>query len=153
GQQGPALCVLSVVDRPVPVLHRGLGDQRWSVAAPGSLCRDQVLLVRPSRWSTSMSTPTTPTTRWYPSHAQLKDPQSTERAFREALRMFNDLHDSHTALQVQVKQNGQAPAQQPTNTASVTRLLGLPVIPSDTTQLADGTVLTYKAAQRAFVFQ
>ena len=76
--------------------------------------------------------------RWYPSHAQLKDPQSTERSMREVLRMLYELQDSHAALQSQVK-NGQSAPAQPTNTASNTNLLGLPVEPSDTTQLADGT--------------
>lgn len=90
--------------------------------------------------------------RWYPSADQLKDPQSTERSFRELLRMFYDLHDSHTALQAQVKQNGQPAAAPSTNTASVQRLLGLPVEPSDTTQLTDGTVLTYVKSTRSFKF-
>ena len=91
--------------------------------------------------------------RWYPSHSQLKDPQSTERAFREVLRQLYDLQDSHTALQAQVKQNGSGKEAVPAgNTASITRFLGLPVDPSDTTQLADGTVLTYVAATRSFKF-
>lgn len=94
------------------------------------------------------------TAKWYPSSNQLKDPQSTERSFRNLLDMFYQLQDSHAALQQQVKSSSGTPSTSPqTNTASVTRLLGLPVFPSDTTQLADGTVLTYKAAQRAFVFE
>ena len=94
------------------------------------------------------------TTRWFPSHEQLKDPQSTERSFRETLRMLYDLQDSHAALQAQIKDRaGKEAVPAETNTASVSRLLGLPIIPSDTTQLADGTVLTYKASQRAFVFE
>jgi len=99
------------------------------------------------------------TTRWYPSHDQLKDPQSTERSFRETLRMLYELQDSHAALQAQLKQTGKeavpagtANPANTTNSASVTRLLGLPVQPSDTTQLADGTVLTYVAATRSFKF-
>jgi hypothetical protein len=90
--------------------------------------------------------------RWYPSSNQLKDPSSTERSFRQLLDMFYSLHDSHTALQSQVKQNGQPAQAQPTSAASNTRLLGLPVEPSDTTQLADGTVLTYVKATRKFQF-
>ena len=92
--------------------------------------------------------------RWYPSSHQLKDPQSSERAFRNLLDMFYQLQDSHATLQSQIKQNDSSkeavPAQ--TNTASITRVLGLPVEPSDTTQLADGTVLTYVAATRSFKF-
>jgi hypothetical protein len=94
--------------------------------------------------------------RWYPSHIQLKDPQSTERAFREVMRMFYELQDSHRELQSQVKNgaNGASKEAVPAgNTASITRLLGLPVEPSDTTQLADGTVLTYSATTRTFRFQ
>jgi len=93
--------------------------------------------------------------KWYPSSSQLKDPQSNERAFRETLRMLYELQDSHAALQAQLKGNSKeaVPAgANTTNSASVTRLLGLPVQPSDTTQLADGTVLTYVAATRSFRF-
>jgi hypothetical protein len=39
----------------------------------------------------------------------------------------------------------------PTN-AAITRMLGLPVIPDDTTTLTDGNVLTYVKASRAFRF-
>jgi len=94
--------------------------------------------------------------RWYPTTTQLKDPQSTERSFRQLLTMFYDLHDSHTALQAQVKQGGTQGANKEAvpagNSASITRMLGLPVEPSDTTKLADGTVLTYVAATRSFKF-
>lgn len=91
--------------------------------------------------------------RWYPSHAQLKDPQSTESSFRQVLDMFYQLHDSHMALQEQIKAQGANKEAVPAgNTASITRVLGLPVEPSDTTQLADGTVLTYVAATRSFRF-
>jgi hypothetical protein len=96
------------------------------------------------------------TTRWYPSHEQLKDPQSTERSFRETLRILYDLQDSHAALQAQVKSSQAASPQSSassTSTASVSRLLGLPVEPSDTTQLADGTTLTYDKNNRRFVFK
>jgi hypothetical protein len=90
--------------------------------------------------------------RWYPSPHQLKDPQSTERAFRQVLDMFYSLHDSHTALQSQVKQGSEPAQAQSPNTASEQRFLGLPVKPSDTTQLADGTVLTFVKASRRFEF-
>ena len=90
--------------------------------------------------------------RWYPSDNQLKDPKSTERSFRNLLDMFYQLQDSHAELKSQVKQNGKEAVPAQTNTASITRVLGLPVEPSDTTQLADGTVLTYVAATRSFKF-
>jgi hypothetical protein len=91
---------------------------------------------------------------WYPSSHQLKDPDSTERAFRQLLDQFYELRNSHSALQSQVKQNGGAnkEAVPAGNSASDQRMLGLPVEPSDTTQLADGTVLTYVAATRSFKF-
>jgi len=88
--------------------------------------------------------------KWYPSHVQLSSPQETERAFRETLRQLYELQDKFDRLHKQV--NTPAPAQ-PTNTAAVTRLLGLPVEPTDTSQLANGTVLTYHAATRTFRFQ
>ena len=90
--------------------------------------------------------------RWYPSSQQLKDPQSTERSLREVLRMFYDLQDKHEALQDQVKNGANKEAVPAGNTASISRLLGLPIEPSDTTQLADGTVLTYVKASRRFEF-
>lgn len=90
--------------------------------------------------------------RWYPSANQLKDPQSSERSFRQLLDMFYQLHDSHTTLQAQVKQGANKEAVPAGNSASITRMLGLPVEPSDTTKLADGTVLTYVAATRSFKF-
>ena len=93
--------------------------------------------------------------RWFPSHEQLKDPQSTERSFRNLLDMFYQLQDSHAELQSHVKQSNKeaVPAStNTTNTASTQRFLGLPVKPSDTTDLADGTVLTYVKANRWFEF-
>jgi hypothetical protein len=90
--------------------------------------------------------------RWYPSHAQLKDPQTTERSFRQVLDMFYQLQDSHAALQEKIGKQSSQSTSTPTNTASVTNMLGLPVHPADTTQLADGTKLTYVAAKRRFEF-
>ena len=90
---------------------------------------------------------------WWPSAHQLKTPEDTERAFRQLLDQFYALRNSHSELKAQVKNGANkeaVPAQ--TNTASITRVLGLPVEPSDTTQLADGTVLTYVAATRSFRF-
>jgi hypothetical protein len=43
-------------------------------------------------------------------------------------------------------------ASQVPNSAAVTNILGLPIEPSDTTQLADGTSLKYVAATRSFKF-
>lgn len=88
--------------------------------------------------------------RWYPSSSQLTTPDEHERAMRETLRQLYDLQDKFNELHKKV--NTPAPAQQ-TNTAAVTRILGLPIKPSDTSQLADGTVLTYVAATRSFEFK
>ncbi len=70
--------------------------------------------------------------------------------------MFYDLQDSHTALKAKVNSPpvvGTRASQVPqVNTAAVTNMLGLPVEPSDTTQLTDGTKLTYVAAERKFKF-
>ena len=87
--------------------------------------------------------------RWYPSSAQLRDPQATERSFRNLLDMFYQLQDS----QPQVSQPSQPAASVSTDTASITRLLGLPVQPADTTQLTDATVLTYDKLNRRFNFK
>jgi len=92
-------------------------------------------------------------TRWYPSHDQLKDPQSTERSFRETLRMLYELQDSHAALQAQLKQSNKEAVPAQTNTASIQRFLGLPVEPADTTQLADGVVPTYNKVGRKWICQ
>ncbi len=93
--------------------------------------------------------------KWYPSSEQLKDPQSTERAFREILRMHYALTEQvgtlHKKVDTMPAMAGTKASQVP-NTAAVTNLLGLPIDPSDTTQLADGTKLTYVAATRSFRF-
>jgi hypothetical protein len=101
------------------------------------------------------------TIRWYPTSMQLGKQtkegltptvESLEHAFREVLRLHYELQDSHAVLQSQVKQGSSKEAVPAGNTAADQRFLGLPVQPSDTTQLADGTVLTYVAATRSFKF-
>jgi hypothetical protein len=92
---------------------------------------------------------------WYPSTQQLKDPASVEQAFRETLRQFYEMRTRVEDLHAKVnkpKVAGTKATQLPVNTASDTKILGLPVEPSDTTQLQDGTVLTYVAATRTFRF-
>src|SRR5438034_9313143 len=94
------------------------------------------------------------TIRWYPTHLQLKDPQSIERAFREVLRMFYGMEDRVNEMHGKVN-SSPAPTTPPatkTNTASITNILGLPIFPADTTQLADGTKLTWVATKRRFEF-
>ena len=50
------------------------------------------------------------------------------------------------------KKTSTPPAQVNENNAAITRILGLPVEPSDTSQLADGATLKYVAATRSFKF-
>src|SRR5882724_1056688 len=92
---------------------------------------------------------------WYPSSNQLIDPAKLEQAFREVLRLHyaqrdkvNDLHQKVNSPTVA----GTKASQVPVNTASITNILGLPIFPSDTTQLLDGTKLTWVAASRRFEF-
>ena len=89
--------------------------------------------------------------KWYPSTAQLQTPEDHERAMRETLRQLYALQDKVAELHAKVNKPVAAP-QQNQNSATVTRILGLPVLPTDTSQLADGTVLTWVAAERVFKF-
>jgi len=92
--------------------------------------------------------------RWFPSSQQLKDPESTERAMREVLRLHYETVDQLNELKSKVK-DAPVPTAKPVlspNSAAVTNILGLPIFPSDTTQLADGTKLTWVAKSRRFEF-
>ena len=102
--------------------------------------------------------------RWHHEEGQRKRQEQRDQAqagpdrredFRETLRILYDLQDSHAALQAQVKSSQAASPQSSasTSSASVSRILGLPVEPSDTTQLADGTTLTFDKNNRRFVFK
>jgi hypothetical protein len=94
--------------------------------------------------------------KWYPSAKQLGKPEETERALREILRMHYSLSDRVGTLHETVNRMPQmagTKASQVPNSAAVTNVLGLPIVPSDTTQLADATVLTYDKAGRRFVFK
>ena len=86
--------------------------------------------------------------KWYPTVQQLDSPDAIERSTREILRMLYDVQDKVNADPPTSKTNG---TPSPTN-AAITRMLGLPVIPDDTTTLANGNVLTYVKASRAFRF-
>ena len=93
--------------------------------------------------------------KWYPSANQLGKPEELERAFREVLRMHyavsNQVGTLHKKVNSLPTMAGTKASQVP-NSAAVTNVLGLPIFPADTTQLADGTKLTYVAASRRFEF-
>jgi hypothetical protein len=93
--------------------------------------------------------------KWYPSAQQLTKPEELERAFREVLRLHyassNKLNTLHETVSKMPTMAGTKASQVP-NSAAVTNVLGLPIFPADTTQLADGTKLTYVAAARRFEF-
>ncbi len=92
---------------------------------------------------------------WYPSTHQLDTPEKLERAFRQVLTQHYEQRDTVSALHAKVNAPATAgtKASQVPNNAAVTNLLGLPIVPSDTTQLADGTVLTFVKAARNFQFK
>ena len=94
--------------------------------------------------------------RWYPSSDQWKDPASAERTGREILRLHYEMVDQFNEFKSKVKPpEAPIPSTKPvpsSNSAAVTNILGLPIFPSDTTQLADGTKLTWVAASRRFEF-
>jgi hypothetical protein len=93
--------------------------------------------------------------KWFPSKNQLGTPDELERAFREVLRLHyassNKLNTLHDTVGKMPQMAGTKASQVP-NSAAVTNVLGLPIFPADTTQLADGTKLTYVAASRRFEF-
>ena len=93
--------------------------------------------------------------KWFPSKNQLSTPDDLERAFREVLRLHyassNKLNTLHDTVGKMPQMAGTKASQVP-NSAAVTNILGLPIEPSDTTQLADGTSLKYVAATRSFKF-
>jgi hypothetical protein len=81
--------------------------------------------------------------RWFPTTEQLKDPQATERAFRQVLTQLYALTDRMNAMQP----IGAAPASAASgNGAADSMLVGLRVAPIDTSTLADGAALKYSKA-------
>jgi hypothetical protein len=93
--------------------------------------------------------------KWFPSKNQLGTPDELERAFREVLRLHykasNKVDTLHETINKMPTMAGTKASQVP-NSAAITNILGLPIEPSDTTQLADGTSLKYVAATRSFKF-
>jgi hypothetical protein len=92
--------------------------------------------------------------RWYPSEHQLKDPSALARAFKQLLDQHYVLQDAHSALLARVNsmgggERGPFPAGSgPTDSM----LLGLHVLPVDTSSLAGGAVLTYVKKSGNFQF-
>jgi len=90
---------------------------------------------------------------WYPSANQLTDPAKLEQAFREVLRLHYSERGRVDGLHAKVNTPAKlVPPPSQSQTASITNILGLPIFPSDTTQLADGTKLTWVAASKRFEF-
>jgi hypothetical protein len=92
-------------------------------------------------------------TRWYPSENQLGSPADVQKALKQVLDLHYGLEDQQNTLAKRIPEVPQHTATSTPNPPSTTSLLGLPVGPVDTTKLADGTKLTYVAAQRMFVFK
>lgn len=94
---------------------------------------------------------------WYPTTNQIGKPADLERTLRRVLQLHYDLSERVAGMakeqQAALVAGTKASQVPPVNTAAVTNMLGLPIVPSDTTQLADGTKLTYVAASRNFQFK
>jgi hypothetical protein len=96
--------------------------------------------------------------RWYPTSSQLKDPEWTERSFRQMLKQHYDLQDQVNGMREQMASDtrgrGKKPdAPPPGSGPSDSMLLGLRVAPVDSATLADGTTLTYVKAAGNFQFK
>ena len=68
----------------------------------------------------------------------------------ESVNKLDSLHAKVHAPTIAGTKASQVPQ---VNTAAVTNILGLPIVPSDTSQLVDGTQLTFVKATRSFRFQ
>ena len=97
--------------------------------------------------------------RWYPTHDQLRDPQSTQRAMKQVLDQLYTLQDAHAklsadhaALKAKVSDASKTPFP-PGSGPADTVLLGLPVAPVDTNSLANGAALKYNKSTGNFSFQ
>lgn len=88
--------------------------------------------------------------RWFPSVAQLQNPEKVETAFRQVLTQLYELTDRLAALEgTSAKAStGAPPGSGPTDTM----LLGLRVAPVDTRTLANGAALKYDKTAGNFKF-
>jgi len=91
--------------------------------------------------------------RWYPTVSQLKDPQATERAFRQLLQQHYALQDRFDALHKQVNAPQEQKGPLPGHGPSDTQILGLNVLPIDTQSIADGVKLTWVQKDGNFQFK
>jgi hypothetical protein len=93
------------------------------------------------------------TSRWYPTVSQLKDPQATERAFRQLLQQHYALQDKFDALHKQVNSPQKSDEPLPGHGPSDTMLCGLHVLPVDTSTLASGAKLQWVPEDGNFQFK
>jgi hypothetical protein len=87
--------------------------------------------------------------RWYPTSLQLKDPEWTERSFRQMLKQHYDLQDQVSAMREQMASDGRRTGKKgppPGSGPADSMLLGLRVSPVDTSTLADGATLKFSKA-------
>jgi hypothetical protein len=95
-----------------------------------------------------------PQSRWYPTTAQLGDPSSLERAFRQTLKQQYEHADSLAAVAGKVNAPAPAaPAAAPeTNGPTNTKMLGLNVTPIDTNSTPLGSIPTYVPSSGQITF-
>lgn len=97
--------------------------------------------------------------RWFPSKSQLRDPEEAERAFRQMLTQHYALQQQVDELKAQLAASQSASAAAPASGSppgsgpADTQLLGLRVLPIDSSQLPNGATLKWNAATKNFSFQ
>lgn len=94
--------------------------------------------------------------RYYPTEVDLSTPKKARAVLQQVLKQHYELADSHTVLK---QQNTDLAAQvatlqriPPPGGPTNTQILGLPVIPIDTSSLANGATLKWDRASGSFKF-
>lgn len=95
--------------------------------------------------------------RWQPTPTQLDTPEKMATAFKQLLTQHYALVDAHAATaqalsEAQAKLSAPAPNPPVGLGPADTVLLGVPVAPIDTQQLANGASLKYDKANGRFAF-
>jgi hypothetical protein len=92
-----------------------------------------------------------PSNRWFPTKVQVSDPESVERTMRQTLTQLYSLQDQHNALKAQVSKPAAVPTGSPPGSGPTdTQICGLPVAPVDTSQIGDGSSITWSSTNGNF---
>lgn len=89
--------------------------------------------------------------RWYPNAQRLATPEKTNSVLKEVLDRHYALVDKVNAMGVSPQPAEQSRIVQPGGPTN-TRILGLPVGPTDVQSLANGATLKYVKASGLFLF-